>query len=51
MAAQGYKHKIELTLQSKEFKRRVGLITNYYELEWLRLGGNDFLRECEKDVV
>jgi hypothetical protein len=51
MAAKGYEHKIELILQSKEFKRRLGLMTNFYELEWLGLGGNDFLRECEKDVV
>ena len=42
MGARASEHKIELFVTSRDFNRRVGLITNYYDLEWLGLTGHDF---------
>ena len=42
MGARARENQVELIVQSKEFKRRVGLISNYYDLEWLGLNGHDF---------
>ena len=35
-------NKVELIVNSEEFNRRVGLISNFHELEWLGLSGHDF---------
>ena len=42
MGARAREDKIELMVESDRFNRRVGLITNYYDLEWLGLNGHDF---------
>ena len=42
MGARAREQKIELIVRSRDFNRRVGLITNYYDLEWLGLSGHDF---------
>ena len=44
MGARARENKIELIVQSRDFNRRVGLIKNYYDLEWLGLSGHDFCR-------
>lgn len=49
MGARARENKIELIVQSRDFNRRVGLIKNYYDLEWLGLSGHDFcgaFRRC-----
>ena len=42
MGARAITAKVELSVSSDEFNRRVGLISNFYELEWLGLNGHDF---------
>jgi len=42
MGARAREQQIELIVRSRDFNRRVGLITNYYDLEWLGLVGHDF---------
>ena len=42
MSARARENKIELIVESEEFNRRVGLITNFYDIEWLGLSGHDF---------
>ena len=42
MGARAKENKIELIVASEDFNRRVGLINNYYDLEWLGLSGHDF---------
>ena len=42
MSARAKENKIELMVQSEDFNRQVGLINNYYDLEWLGLTGQDF---------
>jgi len=42
MGARANVQKIELILRSRDFNRRVGLISNYDDLEWLGLTGHCF---------
>ena len=42
MGARARENKIELMVESGDFNRRVGLITNFYDLEELGLSGHDF---------
>ena len=49
MGARSRVNKIELMVESDRFNRRVGLITIFYDLEWLGLSGHDFsglFRSC-----
>ena len=42
MGARGNLNRIELILSSAEFNRRVGMVTNFYDLWSLGLRGHDF---------
>ncbi|MBM4253978.1 MAG: hypothetical protein FJ146_18580 [Deltaproteobacteria bacterium] len=42
MGARAKEKKVELMVNRREFFDRVGMVTNYYELEWLGLSGHDF---------
>ena len=42
MGARAKENRVELIVNYTAFKSRVGLITNYYDLEWLGFTGHDF---------
>ena len=42
MGARAKENHVELIVNYDEFYRRVGLVTNYYDLEWLGFSGHDF---------
>ena len=42
MGARAKENHVELIVKYTAFKSRVGLITNYYDLEWLGFTGHDF---------
>ena len=42
MGARARVNKIELIVESGDFNRRVGIITNFYDLEGLGLSSHDF---------
>ena len=55
MGARAREHKIELFLNARVFNKRVGLVKNYYEIEWLGLTGHDFCgsfgRSCLPQLI
>jgi len=55
VVARAGKNKSELLVSARDFNQRVGLVKDFYELEWLGLSGHDFCgsfgRSCLPQLV